>query len=67
MRPVEQPELADVDRAGTLVAFREAVAEDREPETSARDNINSLAVVLTCVDSIERGAAVTVGQSLAAR
>lgn len=66
LRPVEQPELADVDRAGTLQAFRQAIAAAREPETSARDNINSLAVVLTCVDSIERGTAVAIDQALSA-
>ena len=41
------------------VAFREAVATGEQPETSAADNINSLAIVLGCVESIERGEAVS--------
>ena len=57
---VEQPALAALDRAGSLLAFRDAVASGRQPETSAADNFQSLAVVLACVESIERGEAVAV-------
>ena len=49
------PDLPRVDRAGSLAAFQEAVETGREPETSGRDNIRSLATVLAMVDSIERG------------
>jgi len=49
------PELEKSDRAASLAAFREAVMTGREPETSARDNIRSLAIVLGCVASIESG------------
>ena len=63
-RPVEQPALAQADRLGTLQAFRAAVATGREPETSARDNVHSLAIVLACVESVERGEAVTPGAGL---
>jgi predicted dehydrogenase len=53
---VPQPELTHVDRAGTLRAFRVAVETGVEPETSARDNLKSLALVLACAASIESGA-----------
>ena len=52
------PDLPMVDRAGSLAAFREVVETGREPETSGRDNIRSLAIVLAMVDSIERGGVV---------
>ncbi|MGH2532570.1 MAG: Gfo/Idh/MocA family protein [Thermomicrobiales bacterium] len=54
------PSLAHPDRAGALQAFRAATLTGAEPETSARDNIQSLAVVLGCVASIERQAPVDV-------
>lgn len=54
------PALAAVDRAGSLTAFRDAVETGREPETSGRDNLRSLAIVLAMVESIERGAMVEV-------
>jgi predicted dehydrogenase len=57
---VKQVEVAFVDRAGTLDAFREAISSGNEPETVARDNIRSLAAVLSCVESIERDEAVDV-------
>ena len=57
------PELPAVDRAGSLGAFREAVETGREPETSGRDNVGSLAVVLAMVESIERGTVVEVGRT----
>jgi predicted dehydrogenase len=57
---VEQVEVPFVDRAGTLEAFRESVLAGAEPETSARDNIRSLAIVLGCVESIERGTPVDI-------
>jgi predicted dehydrogenase len=57
-RPLPLPELELSDRAASLAAFVEAVMTNREPETSARDNIHSLAIVLGCVASIESGAVV---------
>jgi predicted dehydrogenase len=55
-RELPVPELELTDRAASLAAFREAVTTGREPATSARDNIHSLAIVLGCVASIESGA-----------
>ncbi|HET7092935.1 MAG TPA: Gfo/Idh/MocA family oxidoreductase, partial [Thermomicrobiales bacterium] len=49
------------DRPASLQAFRRAVETGAEPETAARDNIRSLAIVLACVESIERGDVVAVG------
>jgi predicted dehydrogenase len=55
---VEPVELDTVDRAGSLEHFRQSVLEGIEPETSARDNIRSLAAVLGIAESIERREAV---------
>ena len=57
-RPLPLPELELSDRAASLAAFGEAVMTKREPETSGRDNIHSLAIVLGCIASIESGAVV---------
>lgn len=57
-RSIPVPELEVSDRAASLAAFREAVTTGREPESSARDNIRSLAIVLGCVTSIESGVVV---------
>jgi predicted dehydrogenase len=65
-RPVEQGNAAFVERAATLQALREAVENGRPPETSAEDNMRSLAVVLGCVRSIESGEKVDVAALLAA-
>lgn len=59
---VDPIDVDPLDRAGSLDAFRSALLKDYEPETSARDNIRSLAIVLGCVDSIERGEAVDIGE-----
>jgi predicted dehydrogenase len=58
-RALPLPELAVSDRAASLALFAEAVRTGQEPETSARDNIRSLGIVLGCVASIESGAVVT--------
>lgn len=58
-RTLPAPTLPLTDRAASLAAFRDAVATGREPETSARDNIRSLAIVLGCVASIESGTVVS--------
>ncbi|MBA3414899.1 MAG: Gfo/Idh/MocA family oxidoreductase [Chloroflexia bacterium] len=53
-RPLPLPAVAHVDRAGSLAAFRRAVETGEEPETSGRDNLGSLEIVLAMVAAIER-------------
>ncbi len=53
-RPLPQPTLRHSDRAGTLDAFRHAVATGEEPETSGRDNLGSLAIVLAMAAAVDR-------------
>jgi predicted dehydrogenase len=60
-RPLDVPALPVTDRAASLALFQQAVATGAEPETSARDNIRSLAIVLACVASLETGEVVTPG------
>lgn len=50
-----------------LRAFGDAVAAGREPESSVADNLHSLAAVLACVESIERGEVVDVAAGSGAR
>lgn len=52
------------DRLATLGEFHAAIAEGREAETSGRDNINTLAMVLATRLSIERGETVTLAEVL---
>jgi predicted dehydrogenase len=61
-RPLALPGLAATDRAGALRAFLKAIAGDSPPETSAADNIHSLAIVLACVRSIERRESVDINE-----
>ncbi|MFL5759484.1 MAG: Gfo/Idh/MocA family protein [Thermomicrobiales bacterium] len=58
---LEPIELDLVDRAGSLDHFRQSIASGTEPETTARDNIRSLAAVLGIVESIDSRQAVNVG------
>ena len=53
-------------RIGSLTEFRDAIAAGTEPETSARDNLNSLATVLTAVASSQRREPVDVAEILEA-
>ena len=48
-------------REGVLSEFAAALAEDRQPETSGSDNLRSLALTLGCVESIECGQVVAIG------
>jgi len=64
-RPVEQGNPTFVERAATLQALREAAEEGRPPETAAKDNVRSLAVMLGCIQSIESGEKVDVDALLA--
>jgi hypothetical protein len=62
-----QHDLQFVEREATLQALRRAVESGESPETAARDNVRSLAVVLGCVESIESGAPVDVSRLLGAK
>jgi predicted dehydrogenase len=57
---LQLPRLDAIDREGSLLAFWAAVVTNIEPETSAKDNINSLAIVLAAIASIEQREAVTI-------
>lgn len=46
--------LGRADRWGTLTEFANAVREGREPETSGRDNLRTLALMAAAVDSATR-------------
>jgi predicted dehydrogenase len=65
--PVEQPDLEYVEREATLQALREAIESGKPPETVAADNVNSLAVMLGCIKSIESGEPVDVAGLVASR
>lgn len=58
------PDLPLIDRAGALDAFVKAVEEGREPETSGRDNLRSLALSHAAIESARRGTAVAVAEVL---
>jgi predicted dehydrogenase len=49
------PRLERTDRAGTLTEFARALQQGREPETSGRDNLKTLAITLAAVESAGRG------------
>jgi predicted dehydrogenase len=66
----QEPVELDLDYSGPrgreliLETFRQAVLNGQEPETSVRDNINSLALVIACATSIDRGEPVQVSEFL---
>jgi len=66
-RPVEQPDLEFVEREATLQILRVAIEGGEPPETTAADNVKSLAAMLGCVRSIESGEPVDVAALLAAK
>ncbi len=65
--PVQQQDLEFVEREATLQALRASIESGEPPETAAADNVRSLAAMLGCVKSIEKGEAVDVAALLAAR
>ncbi len=65
-RQVEQPRLRFVEREATLQALRAAIEGGEKPETTAVDNVRSLAVMLGCLRSIESGEPASVSGMLAA-
>jgi predicted dehydrogenase len=54
-RAIAMPALEKVDRAGTLTEFATALREGREPETSGRDNLKTLAFTLGAIASSHQG------------
>jgi predicted dehydrogenase len=60
-RRLELPSVQWIDRWGTLNEFADALAAGRTPECSGVDNIGSLALRSAAIDSVSRGAAVTLG------
>jgi predicted dehydrogenase len=53
-KTVKLPEVSRIDRAGTLTEFASAIREGREPETSGRDNLGTMAMVEAAVESARR-------------
>ncbi|MGC4106616.1 MAG: Gfo/Idh/MocA family oxidoreductase [Thermomicrobiales bacterium] len=58
---LRQEPLAQSGFAGSLHAFVDAVGSGTEPETSATDNLHSLAMLFAGVESAERGGSVAIG------
>jgi len=52
------------DRAYSLYEFAEAIINDREPETSGKDNLKSLAMVFASLDSARSGKPVLIDEYL---
>jgi predicted dehydrogenase len=48
----------------SLLEFQQSIAEEREPETSGRNNLNSLAMVLATMESAQRGVAVSIADMI---
>jgi predicted dehydrogenase len=53
-KTVKLPEMDRIDRAGTLTEFAMSIRAGREPETSGRDNLGTLAMVQAAVESARR-------------
>jgi predicted dehydrogenase len=51
---VALPAMAHIDRAGALAEFVGALRANREPETSGRDNLGTIALMTAAVESTER-------------
>ncbi|HEX4216020.1 MAG TPA: Gfo/Idh/MocA family oxidoreductase [Candidatus Dormibacteraeota bacterium] len=56
-KPVELVKGRPVDRAGSLAEFVDAVASGREPESSGRENLRSLALMHAAIGSAAQGGA----------
>lgn len=61
---VENIVVAESDRHGSLLAFVAAAQGGAMPAHTGRDNLNSLATVMACVESVEQGRVVTLGEIL---
>jgi predicted dehydrogenase len=64
--PVIVPNItvAPTDRHGSLYAFVNAVQGGELPAHTGRDNLNSLATVMACVESVDSGEQVTIAEIL---
>jgi predicted dehydrogenase len=54
-RRVELPAMPQTDRAGSLAAFAQAIRTGQEPECSGRDNLGSIALMYTAIESATSG------------
>ena len=61
---VDNITVAPSDRQGSLRAFMQAVQGGPLPAHTGRDNLNSLATVMACVDSVEQNRVVSVNELL---
>ena len=51
---VPLPTMTHIDRAGTLFEFASALRANREPESSGRDNVGTIALTTAAIDASER-------------
>jgi predicted dehydrogenase len=58
-RRLPLPVLPLVDQAGSLAELLDAVRAGRQPESSGRENLGSLALALAAIESAEGGEPVT--------
>lgn len=61
---VDNITVAESDRQGSLLAFVAALQGGDLPAHTGRDNLNSLATVMACVDSVEQNRVVSVRELL---
>ncbi|MGZ3600061.1 MAG: Gfo/Idh/MocA family protein [Ktedonobacterales bacterium] len=54
------PTLPAVDRLGSLSAFAEAITSGREPDSSGRENLGTLALMTAAIAAAQRGTPVSV-------
>jgi len=54
-RRIKLPEMPLIDRHGSLQAFVQAIYTGQEPESSGRDNLKTLALMLASVESASTG------------
>jgi predicted dehydrogenase len=59
-KQVELPKMDRVDRAEGLAAFAEAIKTQTQPESSGRENIGSLALMQSMIESARTGKPVQV-------
>ncbi|MGI8868609.1 MAG: Gfo/Idh/MocA family protein [Mycobacteriales bacterium] len=59
-RRARLPEVPMTDRAGSLTEFVTALKDGREPETSGRDNLSTLALTYAAVEAASTGRQVTI-------